>query len=289
MSDLIRREDVLKAIRDALVVNPAHDGARRLAGYIVRALPAVQPKVKLLVWRQEAERLWESGPYRIVETLSPKGKYHICRGMESRILDTLEAAQAAVQANHEVRIRSELEPAVQPDAAAIREAALREAWGVAADETDRLRTAKNNHAHKFDTKGEAMAEGAFRVVVALADLIDNPGKEVTAIGSDRAQTDTAPAGLSAGGGADYDAVRQAIQKMTRLEGEYHIDRESADRALAFLNAREAKNCPAPRLLVEDGSVILTWVIGGWKMYQYCDEEETQAFSWQGPPATERGA
>ena len=43
MTDLIRREDALQAIHDALVVNPARDEARKLAGYVVRALPAVQP------------------------------------------------------------------------------------------------------------------------------------------------------------------------------------------------------------------------------------------------------
>ena len=41
--DMLRRGDVLKAIHHALVANPAHDGARKLAGYVVSALPAVQP------------------------------------------------------------------------------------------------------------------------------------------------------------------------------------------------------------------------------------------------------
>ena len=44
-NDMLRRGDVLKAIQDALVVNPARDEARKLAGYVVSALPAVQPHV----------------------------------------------------------------------------------------------------------------------------------------------------------------------------------------------------------------------------------------------------
>ena len=68
-------------------------------------------------------------------------------------------------------------PVARADAAAIREAALREALDAAAAETDRLRAAKKKHAHKSDIKGEAMAEGAFQVATALAGLIDKPGKE----------------------------------------------------------------------------------------------------------------
>jgi hypothetical protein len=192
-------------------------------------------------------------------------------------------------------------PAVRADDAAIREAdADAEARGLnlAIERVTAFLSRTDDAAHQLavDAMLEDMQndnhESEIRLYrqVILA-LINNPGKEVmpSEAWPNRAALDTAPAGLSAGGGADYDAVREAIQQMVGLEGEYHVEQESADRALDFLDDMEAKNCPAPRLLVEDGSVILTWVIGGWKLYQYCDEEETQSFHWQGPPATDGGA
>jgi len=57
MSDLIRREDALQAIHDALVVNPARDEARKLAGFVVRALPAVQPDARIEALTAERDRL----------------------------------------------------------------------------------------------------------------------------------------------------------------------------------------------------------------------------------------
>tara|TARA_R110000868_G_scaffold118010_2_gene313155 strand:+ start:248 stop:718 length:471 start_codon:yes stop_codon:yes gene_type:complete len=45
--DMLRRGDVLKAIHNALVVNPARDEARKLAGFVVSALPAVQPDARI--------------------------------------------------------------------------------------------------------------------------------------------------------------------------------------------------------------------------------------------------
>ena len=237
-------------------------------------------------------------------------------------------------------------PAVQPDAASIREAALREAADVPgswartfkrkAERTVGLESAEwleeaqtlldiegqilaliNNPGHVKETvktehdREDVLTPDAAAAYLALAQgqeplgsdfeavwdahvdiLYDNsPREEVMPdeAGRARGSSDTAPAGLSAGGGADYRAVREAIQQMVGLEGEYKVEQESADRALDFLDDMEAKNCPAPRLLVEDGSVILTWAIGGWKLYKYCDEEESQSFYWQGPPATEGGA
>jgi hypothetical protein len=47
MSDLIRREDALRAVHDALVVNPRRDEARKLAGYVISALPAVTVQAQI--------------------------------------------------------------------------------------------------------------------------------------------------------------------------------------------------------------------------------------------------
>lgn len=105
-------------------------------------------------------------------------------------------------------------------AAAIREAALREALDAAAAETDRLRAAKKKHAHKSDIKGEAMAEGAFQVATALAGLIDIPRKEVMPDVRNYQDTahDTAPAGLSAGGGAGWQPIETAPRDGSRFLG-----------------------------------------------------------------------
>jgi hypothetical protein len=182
--------------------------------------------------------------------------------------------------------------AVQPDAAAIREAALVAVLKECADDLESY----VEHAYPIETRDKYPTQEAkyardMEPVVKARALIDNPGKEVMPSEQDNTNTrsDTAPAGLSAGGGAVYDAVREAIQKMVGRRDEYGIPRWSANRAIAILRDMEARNCPAPRLLVEDGRPVLTWVIGGWKLYQYCDEEETQAFHWQGPPATDGGA
>jgi hypothetical protein len=55
MSDLIRRKDALKAVHDALVVNPKRDEARKLAGYVISALPAITVQAQIVVARLEAK------------------------------------------------------------------------------------------------------------------------------------------------------------------------------------------------------------------------------------------
>jgi hypothetical protein len=152
---------------------------------------------------------------------------------------------------------------------------------------DTISTLYGALAQRQQPLGAEFGAAIFSDVESLYD--DNTGKEVMPSDETRPvprASDTAAAGLSAGGGANYDAVRMAIHQMVGLEGEYHVEQESADRALALLHRMEAKRGQAPLLLVEDGSPVFTWVIGGWKLYQYCDEEETQTFRWQGPPATE---
>ncbi len=58
--DLIRREDALRAVHDALVVNPRRDEARKLAGFVVSALPAVQPDARIEALTAERDRLREA-------------------------------------------------------------------------------------------------------------------------------------------------------------------------------------------------------------------------------------
>lgn len=109
-----------------------------------RALPAVQPKVKPLVWEDVMIDRGDghSEPSGDYEAHCAWGSYYIEMGFGSdsyywsvetmgravgRSFDDPDAAKAAAQADHEARILSALEPAVRPDAAAIREAVLNEA------------------------------------------------------------------------------------------------------------------------------------------------------------------
>ena len=93
-------------------------------------------------------------------------------------------------------VRADLVSAVQPDAAAIREAALREA----AEMLDKR--------HRGDLPAHIMSESGNWVRA----LINNPGKEVMPsepIGSAEGPRNTAPAGLSAGGGAEWQPIETA--------------------------------------------------------------------------------
>ena len=80
-------------------------------------------------------------------------------------------------------------PAVQPDAAAIREIA--EGLLSLGDNLTYIAAATDANLHRdaYSLRADALA------------LINNPGKEVRSSTSVNGQTDTAPAGLSAGGGA----------------------------------------------------------------------------------------
>ena len=85
--------------------------------------PAVQPKVKPLVWHEGDEPdEWKSGPYDVWREFGRYQLYHwsVVVGEPHK---TASAAKAAAQADHEARILSALEPAAQPDP---REAALRD-------------------------------------------------------------------------------------------------------------------------------------------------------------------
>ena len=77
--------------------------------------PAVQPKVKPLVWHEGDEPdEWKSGPYDVWREFGRYQLYHwsVVVGEPHK---TASAAKAAAQADHEARILPALEPAVQPD------------------------------------------------------------------------------------------------------------------------------------------------------------------------------
>jgi hypothetical protein len=142
--DMIRRGDAI-----AVVPGPRHDFAPyQDTVAAIRALPAVQPKVKPLVWEDADQGMctkWRAaafqGHYELVTLKNEKGwavnfswgrplSYWFIQGDDDdfgptgpKMFPDLEAAKAAAQADYEARILAALEP--QPDAAAIREAALR--------------------------------------------------------------------------------------------------------------------------------------------------------------------
>lgn len=236
MSDLISREDVLK-----IALEYTWGGAKVLRQRI-SALPAVQPRVKPLVWETFGKECLRA------ETVL--GRYEVMWGFHNgqTSLDvpaprrthtwhsTLEAAKAAAQADYESRILSALEPAVQPDAAeqAIRDAmtvgmgvvriapedffktaetrpdaaileaaciAAHNAYEAAAHEAGWI---TNTQSRKPWVEVPEANKIAMRAGIGAAiALIDNPGEEVmpSEARPNRAAHDTAPAGLSAGGGA----------------------------------------------------------------------------------------
>ena len=128
MSDLIRREDAYSAIR----------GLTRHIDRIaaIRALPAVQPEVKPLVWADADQGMctkWRAaalqGRYELVTFKGEEGwAVNFCWGRPlsfwfiqgdpdkfgptgPKMFPTLDAAKAAAQADYEARVLSALEPA----------------------------------------------------------------------------------------------------------------------------------------------------------------------------------
>jgi hypothetical protein len=189
-------------------------------------------------------------------------------------------------------------PAVQPDAAAI----LQER----PDSLDRVARAiclaSYGAANPVPVPDELMPNAwerlrdryALLAEAAILALIDNSGKEV--MPDERPvrvrQTDTGSGDQAVAGAADYPALREAIHKMVGLyetgdRSTYSACPQSAVSAIAFLDDYEARNCPAPKLLVDDCDIALTWEVGGWKLYQYCDAEESISFRWIGTPIAAR--
>jgi hypothetical protein len=170
----------------------------------IRALPAVQPGVKPLEWREcnvsdeatdRAESMGQEysvgyddnwGWYAYSETL----------GMDLGNAPTRDAAKVAAQAHYEARILSALEPAVQPDltdpnvvhANMLRGTIakptvdqIRHIYGDDLPNAAAIREAAWNIAVEMElhaamsTKTEAKAGAIEATILAL---IDNPGKEV---------------------------------------------------------------------------------------------------------------
>jgi hypothetical protein len=101
--------------------------------------------------------------------------------------------------------------------------------------------------------------------------------------------DIGPGDQAVADAKDYAALRQDIRNMVELyeiygeEVSLAVDPESATVALSYLDTYEGRNWPSPRILVEDNSIVLTWEIGNWKLYQYCDDELQRIFHWDGTP------
>lgn len=145
--DLIRRGDALKLMQLAIDVygqnmrgaadkKEKRDWQSMLISavdirYAIRALPAVQPTVKPLVWDDFAGRgakaqAWNQANYLIQKWSD--GRWEIsasypghsnCADGIARFHPTIEAAKAAAQADYEARIRSALTAQPSPDVAAL--------------------------------------------------------------------------------------------------------------------------------------------------------------------------
>jgi hypothetical protein len=271
----------------------------------ILALPAVQPRVKPLVWSDFKEGGCVGKPYPfqffITQAFS-NGKY-LCHHDTSWHND-LAAAKAHAQAAYQT---AALEPAVQPDAAAIREAALVKALDAAFPIVRKASVvAKMDAVNASPSDPTALQRkawmrecyAALELVVSARALIDSPRKEVMPLDAGTTETQTqahdiGPGDQAVAGAADYPALREAIHKMVGLyetgdRSTYSACPQSAVSAIAFLDDYEARNCPAPKLLVDDCDIALTWEVGGWKLYQYCVEaceesEMTHSFHWTGQP------
>lgn len=69
--------------------------------------------------------------------------------------------------------------------------------------------------------------------------------------------------------SDYDSLRKSIGALIDypLE-EWRIFKPSADKCFKYLSRYEAEGRPAPKILIEDDGVTLTWETGEWKIYQH---------------------
>jgi hypothetical protein len=247
-NDPIRRGDVLTILTDGECYAVSDVWSA------IRVLPAVQPRVKPLVWTYPtpADRLChahETAP-------SFGGAYHISPDEDSslgywllqwtlRVDDFCtryggkitrhndpEAAKAAAQADYEARILSALEPAVQPDAAAIREEQP--------DSLDRVARAiclaSFGDTNPVPVPDELMPR-AWELIrdrylilaeAAIRALIDNPGKEVMPDGSDRTEADIGPGDEAVAGAAQDGDVEREIDalRLKAFETNAPSDREA---------------------------------------------------------------
>jgi hypothetical protein len=184
------------------------------------ALPAVQPRVKPLVWCERNEhddatdRAGSMGQEYSVG-YDDNGAWYAhseTLGMDLANAPTRDAAKAAAQAHYEARILSALEPAVRPDAAAIRGAAPRRASGPIDPEAGfatsgaEARWIGDVDAGVYDDDPEeigilqARLEDQDRTIADLTRQLQ---------GQPRRQSD------AVAGAADYSALREAIRNMVQ--------------------------------------------------------------------------
>jgi hypothetical protein len=98
-------------------IDTVYPTAIDLLDTIAPMLTAQVVRVKPLVWEEDDRGDWvaksATGPYRIVQTKSPKDKWHEVTRMSAAyggpLHDTLEAAKAAAQADYAARILSSVE------------------------------------------------------------------------------------------------------------------------------------------------------------------------------------
>jgi hypothetical protein len=105
MSDLISRENALEAVRAAMWARDAAEFERRL-----RALPAVQPKVKPLVWIEDGDGFCAKGATRTyaVFRLALDNSTWGAVGVKHTSQDKA-SVMAACQSDYEARILSALD------------------------------------------------------------------------------------------------------------------------------------------------------------------------------------
>ncbi len=143
-NDLIRRGDAL-AICGTIIRN---DEAARVEGFL-SAIPAAQPTVKPLVWKQAVipeqamQGTWwkaaaMTGDYEVHRFNDRDEILLQRRGLGNPVYPTIEAAKAAAQADFEARILSalDMQPTVSPDVAVLVEALRQIAKQKRTDELD---------------------------------------------------------------------------------------------------------------------------------------------------------
>jgi hypothetical protein len=233
-NDLIRRGDAIKAVDD-------WQGDWSCTVLALSALPAVQPKVKPLVWLQHPTRLGElfaDAEFGAYSVSDPTGRgcwqwqWHLMGALLDQsnqelalAFPTRGDAIAAAEGHRKARILSALESPAQPDAAAIRKTA----WNIAVEmELDAAMSTKT-------------AAKAGAIEAAIRALIDNPGKEVVPIVSDDPanQSDIGPGDQAVAGAAQIKAAWPEDARSLLAEADARIAWESLGFGADFAERVEA--------------------------------------------------
>jgi hypothetical protein len=220
------------------------------------------------------------------------------RGKELANTPTRDTAKAAAQADYEARILSALEPAVQPDAAAIREAALGKALDAAfpivrkafvAAKMDAVNASPSDPTALRREAWMRECDAALELVVSARALIDNTGKEVMpddqTSNSTHPRSDTGPGDQAVAGAAKFalDRIREwesdNLTDGTERDWHGHVGPALA-RLASTLDARpEPVAGAAPWQPAEtapkDGTCILVWwrKLRLWSVVRWSAEEE----------------